>query len=61
MISPSAVNVGAIAALPENWKRALCVAAHPGDLEYGVASAVACWTAQQKPVTYLLVTRGEAG
>jgi LmbE family N-acetylglucosaminyl deacetylase len=48
-------------ALPENWERALCVAAHPDDLEYGAASAVARWTSQGKQVTYLLATRGEAG
>ena len=48
-------------ALREDWQRALCVAAHPDDLEYGVASAVARWTAQGKRVTYLLATRGEAG
>jgi LmbE family N-acetylglucosaminyl deacetylase len=47
--------------LPENWERALCVAAHPDDLEYGAAAAVARWTAQGKQVGYLLVTRGEAG
>lgn len=47
--------------LPEDWERALCVAAHPDDLEYGTASAVARWTAQGKQVTYLLATRGEAG
>ena len=48
-------------ALPENWERALCVVAHPDDLEYGAASAVARWTSQGKQVTYLLATRGEAG
>src|SRR5690348_14806875 len=47
--------------LREDWQRALCVAAHPDDLEYGIASAVARWTAQGKQVTYLLATRGEAG
>lgn len=47
--------------LREDWQRALCVAAHPDDLEYGTASAVARWTAQGKQVTYLLATRGEAG
>ena len=46
---------------PEDWSRALAVAAHPDDLEYGSASAVARWTAQGKTVTYLLVTDGEAG
>jgi LmbE family N-acetylglucosaminyl deacetylase len=47
--------------LSEDWDRALCVAAHPDDIEYGTASAVARWTAQGKQVTYLLATRGEAG
>jgi LmbE family N-acetylglucosaminyl deacetylase len=47
--------------LREDWQRALCVAAHPDDLEYGAASAVARWTAQGKQVTYLLATSGEAG
>jgi LmbE family N-acetylglucosaminyl deacetylase len=37
------------------------VAAHPDDLEYGAASAIAKWTSQGKWVGYLLVTRGEAG
>jgi LmbE family N-acetylglucosaminyl deacetylase len=48
-------------ALPENWQRCLAVAAHPDDIEYGTASAVARWTAQGKQVAYLLATRGEAG
>ncbi|HEY7225908.1 MAG TPA: PIG-L deacetylase family protein [Micromonosporaceae bacterium] len=48
-------------ALPENWERCLAVAAHPDDIEYGAASAVARWTASGKQVSYLLVTRGEAG
>ena len=48
-------------ALREDWERALCVAAHPDDLEYGAASAVARWTSQGKQVSYLLATRGEAG
>ncbi len=48
-------------ALPEDWQRCLAVAAHPDDIEYGAASAVARWTAQGKQVTYLLATRGEAG
>jgi LmbE family N-acetylglucosaminyl deacetylase len=48
-------------ALPENWDRCLAVAAHPDDIEYGTASAVARWTAQGKRITYLLATRGEAG
>lgn len=48
-------------ALPEDWQRALAIAAHPDDLEYGLASAVAKWTSRGKHVSYLLVTRGEAG
>jgi LmbE family N-acetylglucosaminyl deacetylase len=37
------------------------VAAHPDDLEYGVAAAVDRWVQQGKTVTYLLATHGEAG
>jgi LmbE family N-acetylglucosaminyl deacetylase len=50
-----------LAAFPDDWTRALCVVAHPDDLEYGVAGAIAAWTAAGKEVSYLLVTRGEAG
>lgn len=50
-----------LATLPEDWDRALAVVAHPDDLEYGAASAIARWTSQGKQVHYLLVTRGEAG
>ena len=39
----------------------LAIVAHPDDLEYGAAAAVAKWTATGHRVTYLLVTRGEAG
>lgn len=41
MIPSTAVNVGAITPLPEDWECALCVAAHPGDVEHGMASAAA--------------------
>lgn len=51
----------ALAPLREDWGRALCVVAHPDDLEYGAASAVARWTAQGKSVSYVLLTSGEAG
>ena len=47
--------------LPEGWERALAVVAHPDDLEYGAASAIARWTSQGKEVAYLIATRGEAG
>jgi len=47
--------------VPEDWERALAIVAHPDDMEYGAASAVARWTAQGKSISYLLVTKGEAG
>ncbi len=46
---------------PEDWSRGLAVVAHPDDMEYGAASAVARWTSQGKDIRYLLVTAGEAG
>ncbi|MGY1751115.1 PIG-L deacetylase family protein [Modestobacter sp. SYSU DS0511] len=49
------------APFPDDWQRALVVAAHPDDIEYGPAAAVAVWTAAGKEVRYLLATRGEAG
>ncbi|MGH8868777.1 MAG: PIG-L deacetylase family protein [Actinomycetes bacterium] len=45
----------------EDWSRALCVVAHPDDLEFGTAAAVARWTGQGKDVAYCMVTSGEAG
>ncbi|KEI44095.1 PIG-L deacetylase family protein [Saccharopolyspora rectivirgula] len=50
-----------LAPLPADWQRALAVVAHPDDLEYGASGAVASWTTSGKEVSYLLVTRGEAG
>jgi len=47
--------------LREDWERALCVVAHPDDLEFGGAAAVARWTGQGKQVVYCMVTSGEAG
>lgn len=47
--------------LREDWERALCVVAHPDDMEFGAAAAVARWTGQGKRVDYCLVTSGEAG
>lgn len=46
---------------PEDWRRGLAVVAHPDDMEYGAAAAVARWTAQGKEISYVLVTDGEAG
>jgi hypothetical protein len=34
--------------MPEDWQRILAVVAHPDDLEYGAASAVARWTSAGK-------------
>lgn len=48
-------------AFAEDFDRALIVVAHPDDIEYGTAAAVARWTLAGKTVTYLLATRGEAG
>jgi LmbE family N-acetylglucosaminyl deacetylase len=47
--------------LPEDWTRALAVVAHPDDMEFGSAAAVARWTRQGKEVVYCMVTSGEAG
>ncbi len=47
--------------MPEDWESAVAVVAHPDDLEYGAAAAVARWTGQGKKVSFLLATRGEAG
>ncbi|MFE2377029.1 PIG-L deacetylase family protein [Streptomyces sp. NPDC059398] len=47
--------------MPARWDRALAVVAHPDDLEYGCAAAVAGWTDEGREVSYLLATRGEAG
>jgi LmbE family N-acetylglucosaminyl deacetylase len=47
--------------MPEDWDRAVAVVAHPDDLEYGAASAVARWTGDGRDVSYVIATRGEAG
>jgi LmbE family N-acetylglucosaminyl deacetylase len=47
--------------LREDWQRCLAIVAHPDDLEFGAAAAVARWTDQGKDMAYCLVTRGEAG
>ena len=47
--------------MPEDWSRGVAVVAHPDDLEYGAASAVARWTGQGKSVSYVIVSSGEAG
>ncbi len=51
----------ALEPMPGDWRRALAVVAHPDDLEYGCAAAVAGWTDGGREIAYLLATRGEAG
>lgn len=48
--------------LPDaDFRRVLCVVAHPDDVEYGTSAAVSTWTARGVEVSYLLLTAGEAG
>jgi LmbE family N-acetylglucosaminyl deacetylase len=47
--------------LDETWERALAIVAHPDDLEFGTAAAIARWTGQGKHVGYVMLTSGEAG
>lgn len=63
-MSPTADNPTpgpALATMDEDWDRMLAIVAHPDDLEYGAASAIARWTSQGKTVGYVIVTSGEAG
>jgi LmbE family N-acetylglucosaminyl deacetylase len=52
---------GPLEPVDESWSSALAVVAHPDDLEYGAAAAVARWTRQGKRIAYCLATSGEAG
>jgi len=61
MTPDAATPPGPLAPVTEDWERALCVVAHPDDLEFGAAAAVARWTGQGKQVVYCMVTSGEAG
>jgi len=47
--------------LPENWSKAIAIVAHPDDMEFGAAAAVARWTGQGKEIVYVMATSGEAG
>jgi LmbE family N-acetylglucosaminyl deacetylase len=47
--------------MSEDWTSAVAVVAHPDDLEYGAAAAVARWTQQGRRVSYVVVSSGEAG
>lgn len=51
----------ALLPLPDEWERALVLVAHPDDIEFAGAAAVATWTAAGRHVAYALATRGEAG
>lgn len=42
-------------------ERALVIAAHPDDVDFGAAGTVATWTAEGTAVTYCLCTDGDAG
>ncbi|PZF88368.1 PIG-L deacetylase family protein [Micromonospora deserti] len=55
------VEVRPLEPVTEEWQRALAIVAHPDDLEFGAAAAVARWTGQGKQIAYCLVTSGEAG
>lgn len=59
MSDPTALE--SLEPLTEDWQRALAIVAHPDDLEFGGAAAVARWTGQGKQIAYCLVTSGEAG
>lgn len=55
-------NAPGLQRLPdEEFRRVLCVVAHPDDVEYGTSAAVAKWVSQGAEVAYLLLTSGEAG
>jgi len=60
-VSSDAQRPDPLTPLDESWERALCIVAHPDDLEFGAAAAVARWTGQGKTVAYCMVTSGEAG
>jgi LmbE family N-acetylglucosaminyl deacetylase len=42
-------------------RRVLVVFAHPDDVDFGAAGTISHWTDEDIDVTYLLVTRGDAG
>jgi LmbE family N-acetylglucosaminyl deacetylase len=49
-------------ALPDDdIDRALVVAAHPDDVDFGAAATVAAWTKAGVAVTYCVITDGQAG
>ena len=54
-------EVSELLPFPSDWDSALVLVPHPDDPEYGVAAAVAKWTASGKTVRYALASRGEVG
>jgi LmbE family N-acetylglucosaminyl deacetylase len=61
MTEPTAELQPDLRPLNEEWQSALCVVAHPDDLEFGISAAVARWTGQGKTISYVMITSGEAG
>jgi len=61
MTSEAPATPSPLEPLDENWQRGLAIVAHPDDLEFGAAAAIARWTAQGKEIVYCLLTSGEAG
>jgi LmbE family N-acetylglucosaminyl deacetylase len=54
--------LGAMTPLPDaEIERALVVAAHPDDVDFGAAGTVAAWSAAGIAVTYCVITDGQAG
>lgn len=45
----------------DDVRRVLAVAAHPDDIDFGLAGTVASWTDAGIDVTYLIVTDGDSG
>ncbi|HSN35129.1 MAG TPA: PIG-L family deacetylase, partial [Arthrobacter sp.] len=42
-------------------ERVLCFAAHPDDIDFGAAGAIAAWTSAGVQVSYCIMTDGDAG
>jgi LmbE family N-acetylglucosaminyl deacetylase len=61
MSEPDVTQALPLEPVDESWSAALAIVAHPDDLEYGSAAAIARWTAQGKRIVYCLATSGEAG
>lgn len=55
------MDTEALVPLAEDWETALVVVAHPDDMEFGGAAAIARWTRQGRGIAYVMVTSGEAG